>query len=129
MHYDFSLIEDNKSALYLFDHRVEPLLFTYLRDECILDSEGINRVMPVLKRSFVYGAQLLQLVAKVADEVIPPPDQNGLTTPEYDAVNIKINELGKKVSDVITENQMSMMFGMAKSLAYQDERVYKRPRH
>lgn len=114
----------------IFETRVEGQMREYLQNTCILDPNGINRVIPLLRKTFISSCNGLMAGLSVEPLELGPLDENGDPAPEkIEWVKTQTHALGDKVSEILFEQHIQMMLSMAKTLADHDERVYKRLRH
>jgi hypothetical protein len=112
-----------------FEADIAPKLADYLRNDCILDTAGVNRVMPLLKQTYVNGIRVVNALIDIyhtsgmalidgqpSQEIIEATRANG----EAVCSNIVNN---------LINAQTDLLISMAWTLAAQDERIFKRPRH
>lgn len=124
---DYTLVEDEPYALALYINEVEPVLKTYLRDDCLLDSAGIERVMPLLRKAYRKGFRMIScgLSVVVSEEESARIRAEGAPM----APPLEFEHISNVMAQLLGDVQMSMMYGLAHSMAVQDERIYPRPRN
>lgn len=112
-----------------FEAEIAPRLIEYLRNDCILDTAGVNRVMPLLKQTYING---IRVVSALID-IYPTPGMeliDGQPSQEIiDATRANGEAVCTNIINNLIQAQTDLLTSMAWTLAAQDERVYKRPRH
>lgn len=131
MQVDLGLTElDAQSAAQAFDDGLASKLRDYLRNECILDIAGTNRVMELLKRIYINGVRMLQaqFYFSPAELRIDHPEQEP-SQEIIEASQQMSQAIGKQISENLVNAQLAILYSAASHLAMQDEKVFKRPRH
>lgn len=112
-----------------FEADIAPRLIEYLRNDCILDTAGVNRVMPLLKQTYIHG---IRVVSALID-IYPTPGMeliDGQPSQEIiDATRANGEAVCINIVNNLIQAQTDLLTSMALTLAAHDERVYKRPRH
>lgn len=131
MHVELGLTElDAQSASQAFDDEIAAKLRAYLLNDCILDLEGTNRVMTLLKKIYVSGVRLLHArTSFTPDELrIESPDEK--PSQEIMDSSRRIAEtLGQTIATNLVSAQMAMLYSVAAHLAQHDEKIHRRPRN
>lgn len=109
----------NKTNATAFDEHMAPTLRTHLRDEYVLDHEGIERVM----------LQLRQLYLKSACQVsasFTAPDAND---DQKEMITRSAPHMLQSMASVAGAVQNHTFFHLADLLAAIDEKLHPRPKH
>jgi hypothetical protein len=119
-----------QAACSSFDGKIAPILLGHLQNECILDRAGIERVMPLLKKSYLHGMRTLKIGFTFNDHERGPLSEQGEVSPlRIDELKTMSETIGRHISETVSEAQLEMLFSMARTLAAYDEKTFKRPRH
>lgn len=116
---------DPKVAASIFENRYRPLLIEHLRNVCILDDKGVNRVIALLHAGFSSG--LKEIIANFDSN--PNDARFSKLHDEQSIVRQEINVIAKGMGDAAMLLLESVLISMATQLARHDEIAYPRPRH
>ncbi|MBB4861550.1 hypothetical protein HNP46_000361 [Pseudomonas nitritireducens] len=104
----------------VFKDRMESKMEVLLRDECILDSDGINRVLPQLYSIWMNGHRGFSSSMQFPNNGVPEAIE------ELKASNTVIIDAA---SGIVMHVLETMLSAAARELAALDERLHRRPRH
>lgn len=131
MQVDLGLTElDAQSAAQAFDADLAGKLRDYLQNDCILDLDGTNRVMDLLKKIYINGIRVLHAQFFFEPSELGELSADGQPSQEVrETMRARTEQLGKTISDNLVSAQHVMLYSVAANLAANDERVHRRPKH
>lgn len=113
-----------------FDESLSPILTEYLKNDCILDQAGVSRVIPLLRSSYIQGMKNVFMTFNPHMDELGELDSEGKPLQErIDTTRERMIAMCKHINDTLIASQMAMLYSVALTLAANDERIYKRPRH
>lgn len=122
----YELVKSESESIFASNYSED--LYKYLRDECILDQEGIKRVMPNLEAGFVNSHKAIGLTLDI--KAVRDDKESVDEYKERMAVNqASANTLLSEVCRASYEATLSLLKGFASVMAIEDEKTYRRPRH
>lgn len=124
MQLSLSLVDVNPGLIAdLFEEKISQQLINHLSGECALDKDGINRVMPLLKKVFMSCTKAVAYEANL-DEM-----QAGKSIEDQQATKQMVNEFALLTARALDENRIATLYSLATVMAEQDEKLVRRTRH
>ena len=124
MQLSLSLVDVNPGLIAdVFDEKISQHLMNHLYGECALDKDGVNRIMPLLKKVFMSSTKAVAYEANLEDL------QAGKSAEDRQSTKEMVNEFALLTARALDESRIAILYSLATVMAEQDEKLVRRTRH
>jgi len=124
MQLTLSLVDVNPGLIAdVFEEKISQQLINHLYGECALDKDGVNRIMPLLKKVFMSSTKAVAYEANLEDLQAGKSDEDRQSTKEI------VNEFALLTARALDESRIAILYSLATVMAEQDEKLVRRTRH
>lgn len=124
MQLSLSLVDVNPGLIAdVFEEKISQQLINHLYGECALDKDGVNRIMPLLKKVFMSSTKAVAYEANLDDL------QAGKSPEDRQSTKEMVNEFALLTARALDESRIAILYSLATVMAEQDEKLVRRTRH